>query len=172
MKIYRFRVHPNIDYALTVHRTPLLTRDAIIEALPDATVRELTSLGSGHYIVDVQLQRLSHEEALNEIIAVLWNLGFGYLEATVSDWTSEAVGRAVVGLLGGGAVSAPSENSAVIFLAGIVGAVIAGLTGRGMHKLRAEYEVLWDRQQGCWTLSKLPPRQQPQQRLRPGVSLA
>lgn len=172
MKTYRLQVHPNIDYALAVRYMPSLTEDAILEALPDATVRELISLGSGHYILDVQLQRPSPEQALNEIIAVLWNLGFRYLEAAVSEWASEAAERAVVGLLGGGAVTAPSENSTVISVAAIMGAVIGGLTGLGMHKLRAEYEARWDHQEGCWMLRKLPPQQQPQQRLRPGFSPA
>jgi hypothetical protein len=171
MNAYRFRLSPNVERALAVRQVPMLTEDAVLQALPGAIVRELADSGSGHYALSVQLGRSTHDEALDHLVRVLSQLSFSVLEIEVQDWATEAAERAFLGALGGGLVGAPSESPLVVLAAVVFGALVGHEFGANVHHLRARYEA-WQNQSGGWAYRQLPLRQPARGGAQPGYSAA
>src|SRR5437588_795403 len=68
-----------------------------------ALVRDVTALEPGQYVVEVHLQRSSHEDAVNEILIALEQLGYSWVQARVTEWVDRTIGGFIVGGLGLGA---------------------------------------------------------------------
>jgi hypothetical protein len=169
MKTYKIITRPDLYY-VRPGLPSLLTKELLLEELAGVVVRELSEDERGHQTIDVRFRRESDPEALDEIIALLQQLGFVILKATVTEWANELVERAVLGLLGGGAIGAATENGTAALIASAAGALIGGLTGAEAQKLKAEYEARRDHT-GNWTFRELP-RQPPAPGAQPGFSPA
>jgi hypothetical protein len=171
MKAYRIVVRADLRAALSSPGglvEPLLTEGMLTKNLAGAFVQELSKDQFGHRVINVRLKRQQDEQALEDIVAVLWKLGFTFVEGTVSEWASEAVERAIVFGLGGGVIGAPSENISVIGLVAAAGAVVGALTGAKVHKLIARHEARWNYQTSRWVLREIAQQQPSAQGLRPG----
>jgi hypothetical protein len=81
---------------------------------------------------------------LDALVLCVERLGFSVLDATVNEWASQILERGLVGLLGGGALGAASDNGAVAFVAAVGGALLGGLSGVEARRLKAEYEARRD----------------------------
>jgi hypothetical protein len=156
MNTYRLTVRPDIRYALAVKRIgePVLAEDVVVKALAGAVVRELGRTPQGNWIVDVQLDRPSHGDAVEEIVAVLQQLGFSYLEGVATEWASKTVEGLLLGL-GGGAITGATQNSGAALIGAFAGALIGSIAGSEMRVIAAQYHVRWNRQTG-WVCTQLP----------------
>jgi hypothetical protein len=156
MNTYRVAVRPDIRYALTAQPIgePVLAEDVVAKALAGAVVRELGRTPQGNWIVDVQLDRPSHEDAVDEIVAVLQQLGFSYLEGVATEWASKTVEGLLLGV-GGGAITGATQNSGAALIGAFAGALIGSLAGSEMRAVAAQYRLRWNPQAG-WVLTQLP----------------
>ncbi len=171
---YRIVVRPDFRYALSVGMGgPVereLTAEMLVNAIAGVVVRDVSRTPGGHRVVDVQLERPSHEAALGEIVRALKQLGFSYVEATVSEWVSSAVDGLVAGAGSGGLLGIPSKSPLVALIGALVGAVIGGLIGSEAREIVAEYRVRWNPRTAGWVLTKIPSQQPAAPALRPSIA--
>lgn len=121
-------------------------------------------MGNGaDYIVDVQLQRSTHEEALNELFVVLQQLGYTCLEATVTEWVDNAIVGFVLGGVGGGVAGASSRDGALGVLLALAGSVAGALVGSFIDSAKVVYLVR--RTRAGWQLTPAEPPSVPAARL-------
>ena len=146
-----------------------MTADAVARSLAGVTIRELSATEWGQYVVDLQLQRANHDEALNEIFLAFQQLGFSLVEATVSEWVNAAVEGAVLGTLGCGAVGSTSQDAGIMLLAGAAGAIAGAWAGSRVKDLKVNYQVRRVYPSG-WVLRPIPQDQQTGRAFRPGFS--
>jgi hypothetical protein len=169
---YRIVVRPDIRYALSAGISGPVERELTAEmlnAVAGVVVRDLSRTPRGHRVVDVQLERPSHEAALDEIVRALQQLGFSYVEATVSEWASNTVDGIVAGAGSGGLLGIPSKNPVVALIGALAGAVIGGLIGSEAREIVAQYQVRWTPRAG-WVFTKVPHQQPTTQALRPAMA--
>lgn len=158
MKTYRLVVRPDIRLAAHGLLSPL-TEDALTQAISDVVVRELSGAHYGRQVVDVALRRQDDDEALSEIVAALENLGFSFVEATVSEWASGMAVKAM-GAAGGFVVGAGiSENLAVGLVASAIGTFIGHLVGDATRQVVGDYRAHRD-YRGVWVFGEMVPHQQ------------
>lgn len=163
MNTYRILVQPNLRFPSA------LTEEALTEVLTDAAVRELSTTASGHSIIDVQLKRPTHQEALNDILFAVQQLGYLWLEGEVREWTDATVSGALLGALGGyGTAGSASENAEVVTLAAIVGALAGGFAGSQVKRVKVLYAVRWT--PSGWQLTEVQQPQPAAAAVRPGFS--
>jgi hypothetical protein len=163
MNSYRIRVQPNLRFP-----SPL-TEDALTEVLADASIRELSATASGHSIIDLQLMRPTHEEALDDILFVVQQLGYAWLEAEVREWTDATVEGLVLGALGGfGTAGSVSENPEVLAIAAIVAALAGGFAGSQVKRVKVLYAVRWT--PTGWQLTEVPQPQRAEATVWPGLA--
>jgi hypothetical protein len=159
VKTYKIIARPDLRFVRPGLPSPL-SKDLLVEALAGVALRELSEDEWDRRTVDVRLNRPTDAEALNEIIGLLDQLGFAIIKVTVTEWVNEVVERAVVGFLGGGVIGGvTTENAVVALIASAAGALVAGLTGAEVQKVKAEYDGRRDIQ-GNWSFREIP-RQQP-----------
>ena len=162
---YKLVVRPRTHFVVP-GRGPLLTEAMVREALTGVVLHELSEDGRGNRTLHVELPANNDGEALDALVLFSEQLGFYVLEATVNEWASQIVERGLIGLLGGGAVGATSDDGAGVLIGGIGGAVLGGLSGSQARKLKAEYEARRDTG-GIWSFCL---RQPPIGGLVPGIS--
>jgi hypothetical protein len=164
---YRIRVQPQRYHGL-LHGLQPLSANSLVNSIEGVVVRELVNGNPGELSIDLQLQRLSHEQALNEILVAVQELGYSWLQATITEWADNAVGGFVLGGLGCGAAGASSGNSeAGLFLA-VVGAVVGAVLGSYVESVKVIYEVHWT--PTGWRLVELQPQQAPAFGLQPRLA--
>jgi hypothetical protein len=155
---YRIRVHPQRHHGLLQGLQPL-SGDSLVNSIEGVVVRELVQGNHGELLIDVRLQRPSHEQALNEILIAVQELGYSWLQATITEWADNALGGFVLGGLGCGAAGASSGNSeAGVFLA-LVGAVVGAVIGSCFDSVKVVYEVHWT--PSGWHMVEVSPQQAP-----------
>lgn len=155
MRTYRLTARTNTHFPLPASAAGL-SEDVLAAELAGVVVRELSTDEWGRVTVDVELRRPSDEEALEEVVNLLWRIGFVVVRATVSEWVNEMIERAVLGALAGPAVAAGTKNAIAGVLATVAGAFVLGASGAEARRLKAEYEAERNAQ-GVWTLRRLPP---------------
>jgi hypothetical protein len=164
---YRFHLQPQPHRSLFYGVEPFAA-DALINALEGAVLREIVQGSYGRYEVDLQLQRPSHEEALNEILVAAQQLGYSWVQATVTEWADNAVGGFVIGGLGGTAAGASSSNGETGIVLAILGAIVGTVVGSFIDSIKIAYEVHWT--PSGWRLVPQQPQQAPA--TAPRLSLA
>lgn len=167
MNTYKIRINPDIRHALSSVE-PTLTKKMLVDAIPDIVVRGMSDRQWGPRIIDVQLDRATHEQALEEIVSAVQWFGFSLAEAVVSEWADNATERAIRWMLGEGAVDVAAENPAVGILAAIIGGVVGLFVSTEERKLEAQYEA--HRLYYGWAFRETPRQQLAGPLLRPVVS--
>jgi hypothetical protein len=166
---YKIVARPDVRFAHAGQIGFPLTTERVVSELGGAVVRTLSEDRRGRTVVDLHLERPTHEEALSEILLAVNRLGFSLVEATVSEWANEVVERAVIGALGGGgAIGTASDDVALARLAAAVGAIVGAWSGAQVQRLAHRYEARLFAT--GWQLTEISQPQPAVQRLRPGVS--
>lgn len=96
----------------------------------------------GTLIVDLFVDRPSHETALNEIAVALQQLGYAWLDASITEWADNMLGGAIVGCLGGGTAGANSDKVTAL-LSAFVGALVGAVVGSAINSVKVVYTVHW-----------------------------
>ena len=154
MNTYRLRLQPGNHYGTVLWGLPTLTSDGLVRSLAGVAVREVSTTPWGQYVIDLRLQRPTHQEALNDICLAIQQLGFTIAEATVTEWVNAAAQGAFVGAFGCGAAGAASQDPAIMFLAAAFGAVAGAVAGSFMRSINV-YRVEWSDASG-WVLTPVP----------------
>jgi len=151
---YRVHLQRQPHYAL-LHDGQSFSADALTSAVQGAVVREVLQAAHGGYVVDIQLHRSSHEEALNDILVAAQQLGYSWLQATVTEWADNALGGFVVGGLGGGVAGSSSGDGTVRFFVALLGSIAGAVIGSFINSVKVVYEVRWT--PTGWQLVEVPP---------------
>lgn len=131
-----------------------LTVDALRTAFAQATIRQLIGSATNGYQVEVAIQRNSHASALDEIAAQLVRFGFTFADAVISEWVSQAVRGAVVGMLAaGGGTAMKTRNANATAAAAGTGLVAGGIAGSFVHQEVARYFAQRDPWSGIWRVN-------------------
>jgi hypothetical protein len=170
MNTYRIVARPDIRYAISTVEPPLTTA-MLMQAIPDAVIREVSQYQWGPRVIDLGLDRDSHDEALNRIAPVLQRFGFSVAEVIVSEWASDAAEAAVRLLLGDGVVDAAATNPFAGALVAVAGVVAGAVVSKQEKKLRARYEA-HQLYSGAWSYAKIERQSSQRQRIQPGFSPA
>lgn len=153
MKTYRVLAKPDIRKAIAVR--PALGESTLSAAIADLAVRELSEDRFGQVMVDVQLKRSTHEQALGEIAQAIEGAGYALLRASVQEWVSAEAQRAGIAAgtfaIGTGASKSPLVGAAV----GVGATLVAEWAGLTVDRVAAEYAATQDLL-GEWTLTRLP----------------
>lgn len=163
---YRVRIQPSRYYGLL--QVPPLTHESLVAAIEGVVVHELSRDEHGNNFVNVELQRSSHEEALNEILVAVQQLGYSWLEASVTEWTDHAVGGFFFGSLGGGSAGVSTGEGAVGLFLTVLGAITGAVIGSFIESVKIVYEVQWT---GFgWQLVQVHPAPSPAFGAQPGLA--
>ena len=157
MITYKVAAHPDLRLAAHGLTDPRLSTQALVEKLADATLHQLIDIPWGQEF-ELALPG-SSPDALNRIDGTLQELGFSLLEATVREWSSEVLVRAMLGVGGGVAAGGISENLLVGLVCSVAGAAIGAWSGARARQLVAEYSARRD-YRGTWTFHKIQEQQQ------------
>jgi len=169
MNTYRLGVRPSQRLALGGRRTAALSSEQLMTQLPGTSVRELSSDDSYHWLVDLELTRDTHEQALNEIIIAVQRLGFDVVNAWVTEWADRAVEGALIGLAGGGTAGSASGNAELAAIIALAGNIIGGWAGSQLKRVEKVYELTPSYPSG-WVLTPVPLQKPAEPVLRPGLS--
>jgi len=137
---YRLKLEP------ILWSPPSLTPESLAEHLAaDVVIRSLTKQSRGHLAdIEIQRDRESHVEALNELLIAVQGVGYAFAEAEITKVADRALEMALGGgITGAGVVGSSSQNGEAAFLAGLAGWAVGLLIGAGMEKVEVIYEVQW-----------------------------
>lgn len=139
---YKFRARPRYPrFGLGVYNvfgqpaSPKLTAASLGQPLAGAVVRQLIEYTDGSYDAEVDLQRASHQDALNEITNVLVSAGFQVAEAEITEWTTSWLEGAITGAIGGGAIGGAIGSAAGMLLGALIGTEIGAIGGTLQRKV-------------------------------------
>jgi hypothetical protein len=135
------------DVRRALYFAPELTKDVLEQRLTGAAVETLSGDQWNEIGFRVRLNRPTHDQALAEIAALVWEFAFYVAEATVSEMAGAAVEAGFIETFGGGGL--------VLSLAGIAGKLTEVVVGEEANKIRRDYEAHLDHE-GHWTLTRLP----------------
>jgi hypothetical protein len=139
---YRIHIQPQAHRSLYFGGQPF-SPDALASAIEGAVLRQAVQGNHGCYEVDLQLQRPTHEQALNEILVAVQQLGYSWLQATVTEWADNALGGLVLGGLGGATAGTSSAGGEAGMGFGILGAIVGMVVGSFIDSVKVVYEVHW-----------------------------
>ncbi|MBV9604953.1 MAG: hypothetical protein JO027_07595 [Solirubrobacterales bacterium] len=141
MNTYRLRLAADPRYR-TPYGIPAIEADALAELVGGVAIRELTALEWGHWMLDVALARASHEQALDELVGAAAQLGFSYVNATVSEWADRAAEGALFGALGGGGVGVTAtRDPELTAVASLFGILVGGWVGSRLQRVEVQFEA-------------------------------
>lgn len=135
---YRVRVGRQPPYYR--HRLQPGSIAALEQIIEGAALREATAADDGSLVVELFLDRPSHETALNEIAVALQQLGYAWLEASITEWADNMIGGAIVGCLGGGTAGVNSDRLTAL-LSAAIGALIGAVVGSAINSIKIVYTV-------------------------------
>jgi hypothetical protein len=138
---YRIRVRPHRYFGLVAIGTPPLSPQALTESFVGAFVHEFVRTDWGDHMITVQLQRPTHEEALNEILAVVEQFGYSVIETTVTEWATSAARGALYGAGGGGALGIGSRDPVLALGSTLIGLIVGALVGSVVDQVKVIYQV-------------------------------
>lgn len=137
--------------------SPQLTTGTLGQAFAGAVVRQLIEYPDGSYDTEIDLQRVTHQDALNEIANLLVGAGFQVAEAEITEWTTSWLEGAIAGALGGGALGGIIGSAAGLFLGALIGAEIGAIGGTLERKVVRVIDArMNDYQPGGWQLAVRP----------------
>jgi hypothetical protein len=135
---YKLKLGPMLRYPSALTVESLAARLA-----EDAVIQEFTPHSSGSCIVDVGLQRDrdSHEDALNELLFIVQETGYSFVEAEITKIADRALEMAVGGGIGGLGTGSATKNGEIAAFAGVVGWFAGLLIGAQMEKVEVIYRA-------------------------------
>lgn len=140
--IYRIRVQPGA-YQVFARSLGSLTEEALTKAIDGVVVREAVSGNRGDTFLNLQLQRQTHEQALNEILVALQQLGYSWLEASVTEYVDNALGGLLVGGGAMGTAGFSTGDSSFGLMLTVLGALVGIVVGSLIESKKVVYEVTW-----------------------------
>lgn len=158
MNTYHLSISSVRQHALTRWGAPTVTEDAVAQVVADAAIHSVTQNGFRDYSLVLELQRSTHEEALNDILVGVQRLGYTIVNGTITEWTDRTVETAVAGALGGGGLGLASNNLEVTVVAGLAGMIAGAIVGSQLRKVENVYRVQWVYPSG-WQFTDVPPHQ-------------
>ncbi len=141
MNTYSLRLRPAGYYGVTRWGPPSLAAETVTDALEGSVVRSLVADTTGGLNLDLQLQRPSHEQALDDIVVALQQIGWNVIDVTVTEWVDSAVQGIVLGGLGFGAAGSATHDPGIMLIAGLAGAVVGGIAGSLVRNAKVVYQV-------------------------------
>ena len=152
---YRIRVQPHSYYSVIAAGAGPLSAKSLARSIEGATVREIAQGDQNDEFIDLELQRPTHEQALNDILVVLQQFGYSWLEATVTEWADNTLGGGLLGFVGCGAAGVSSGDGGVGLASALVGALIGAAVGSFIDSAKVVYVVHWNG--SGWVLTPLAP---------------
>jgi hypothetical protein len=151
---YKLKLEPTLRYPLPL--TPELVAERLAS---DALVHGFASHPSGSRVVSVGLQRDrdSHEEALNELLLAVEEVGYTFVEAEITKIADRALEMAFGGSVGGLGIGSRTETAEGAVLGTMAGWCIGLLVGANVKKVEIMYRVQWT--SAGWRFARVPPRQ-------------
>ena len=138
MTRYHLNLQPQLRSGFA-YGQPGLTPDAIALLIPDATVHEITSDGPGYgATLDIELERQTREEEINEISAAAQRLGYSIVNGEVSAWVNAETQGIIAGAISGAGFGFALEKPEVALILAIAG----GLAGSWVASRLAHYEPI------------------------------
>lgn len=109
----------------------------------DAVVQEFVPHPSGSCVVSVELQRDrdSHGDALNELLFAGQKLGYSFAEAEITKIADRAIEMAVGGCIGGLGLGSTTENDQIAALGAVAGWLAGLFIGAKMEKVEVIYRA-------------------------------
>jgi len=145
-----------------------LDSETLVGSLSGMVAHQLTTTEWGEVSLDVTLNRLDHESALNDLLAVAQQFGYTMINGEISKFVGSEVEGAILSALGGGALGTKSKNGWVVLLAAAGAAAAGWLVGSTMKRIEVVYAVR-PNLHGGWTFS---PKAQPGGQAQPGPAWA
>jgi hypothetical protein len=137
--VYKLKLQPNL------WSPPPLTAEAFAARLAgDAVIRSFAAQRFGGHVANVELQRdrESHGEALNELLFAVEELGYTFAEAEITKVADRAIEMAVGGAVTGGyGAGSTTQNGETAVIGGFVGWVVGLLVGANMKKVEPLYRA-------------------------------
>ena len=141
MNTYSLTLGPAGYYGVTRWGPPSLAAETVTNALKGAVVRSLVADTTGGLNLDLQLQRPSHEQALDDIVVALQQIGWNVIDATVTEWVSATAQGLVLGAFGFGAAGSAIHDPEIMVLAGFIGAIAGGIAGSFVQNVKVVYQA-------------------------------
>jgi hypothetical protein len=138
---------------------PSLTAPSLAGALTGASVRAIVELPFNRgYDVEVQYQKSSHGDALDEIVEALGQFGLQFVEGRIAVVTTAALESALAGGAGGGALGSTTKDAGVTIGSALVGLLVGGAVGSQIERIVSAYVVARPHPMASWQLTALPVR--------------
>lgn len=136
-----------------------LTAGSLAEHLAkDAVIREFGTYPDGSSIVRVELQRDrdSHEEALNELLLAVQKVGYSFAKAEITKIADRAIEMAIRGGVGGLGAGSTTKNREIAAYSAVVGWFAGLFVGANMTKVEVIYRA--QRTSTGWDFIRVAPQ--------------
>lgn len=132
--------------------SPWREPDEAVAEVAGVVVRDLAE--DGILTLEVEHRQRSHAEVLNAIGRALWDAGWTFAEAEITEMVDEAVSQAMILMLTGGAPGAYVKNEAATLVGAVAGFAAGAWAGSRVRKIGAEYDAHWTGQ--GWEITTRP----------------
>lgn len=143
--IHKIRVQPRVCH-------PWRGPDEAVAEAAGVVVRDLTK--DGILTLEVEHGQRSQREVLNAIGRALWDAGWTFAEAEITEMVDEAMSQAMILMLTGGTPGAYAKNEAATLLGAAVGFGTGLWAGSKVRKIGTEYHARWTGE--GWEITTLP----------------
>jgi hypothetical protein len=150
---YTVRIQPQRHHLLA-SMAPL-SNESLANAIEGAIVHSIVPGDRGGHDLHVQLQRPTHEEALNDLLVAVQRFGYSWVEATVTEWADNMLAGFLLGGLGGGTAGASSGDGGTSLALAAIGSVVGAVIGSFIDSVKVVYAVHWNGM--GWQLVELAP---------------
>lgn len=166
-QIRRYRFHAAYLNPYVAASPPTL--EALAQFLPGVVIRGHAQLPDRQgYLIEVQLDRQSHEQALDEIEQAVARFGLQVIEAYVIEVATATAETALAGGASGGAIGATSKNPTAALAGALIGLAVGAAVGSQVERIVAAYAVRRPPPGQPWELVPVPLRQQENAQGQPG----
>ena len=140
MNTYRFLAYP---------RAPLwanpslqgLDAAVVRRSIAGAIVHRLERDSFGQFILELQVERVDHGDAMNDIASGLESMGWTLSQAIITEWATQAVAGATFGTGAGAATGLSSEDPATFLVLTVLGLAVGAVVGSLFSEVRKQYLV-------------------------------
>ena len=91
--------------------------------------------------LDVELNRFTHEEAIEEIAVAVQQLGYSIVEGEIVEWVDAGLKAALIGLVAGAGFGAATGSPVAALAAGVAGGLIGQWVGSCLRSAEVIYRV-------------------------------
>lgn len=132
-----------------IHKIPVQSRVWNPWREPGEAVAEVAGVvvcdlaEDGILTLEVEHGQRSHGEVLNAVGRALWDAGWTFAEAEITEMVDETVSQAMILMLTGGAPGAYVKNEAATLVGAAAGFAAGAWAGSKVRKIGAEYHARW-----------------------------